>query len=359
MSLTDVCHESFLSCNLVLQSSLIASGIPTTMTRTSPAPSPAAEEEEDEESSSSKKTSSHCWVSSPSEAGPPITSTSTASSTASDLPSCSLLLPVNGGTPTDSTRTATGIFGRTSSTGDHTSSRTVSSHFVCSSTSRITTSSTPPSTINSNQHQHADLASSHVRREAPEPPPPFASSSSTLLLLSSSSSTCAGSRKKRTRGHCMPENTAYESANKLPTTEHQAPSQDGGDHFTSSSKAPSTSCCFTCTGAPRPDGLTYPPRAPNHTCYRPPISNDNGHNQQVGCYFDICLTSSSQKRKPKQRRYSRRNSKVGRMFYDNDAATLLYFKTISQNFCLDHDDEREEELCEHITNKLESSMNIR
>lgn len=64
--------------------------------------------------------------------------------------------------------------------------------------------------------------------------------------------------------------------------------------------------------------------------------------------------------KQKQRRYKRRYSKVGKMFYENDPCTLLYLTSASPNFDSQHQiiQNTQIELYEQIINKMESSMNV-
>jgi hypothetical protein len=64
--------------------------------------------------------------------------------------------------------------------------------------------------------------------------------------------------------------------------------------------------------------------------------------------------------KQRQRRYKRRHSKVGKMFYENYPRSLLYLTSVSPNFDSQHQiiQNTQIELYEQIINKMESSMNV-
>lgn len=61
-----------------------------------------------------------------------------------------------------------------------------------------------------------------------------------------------------------------------------------------------------------------------------------------------------------RRRFNRRYSKVGKMFYENDSRTLLYLTSVSPNFGKNHNSQGSQmEGYDEIMNKMESSMNVR
>lgn len=60
-----------------------------------------------------------------------------------------------------------------------------------------------------------------------------------------------------------------------------------------------------------------------------------------------------------RRRFNRRHSKVGKMFYENDARTLLYLTSVTPNFDSDQNSQGTQiDWYEQIINKMESSMNV-
>ena len=79
--------------------------------------------------------------------------------------------------------------------------------------------------------------------------------------------------------------------------------------------------------------------------------DDHDHNT------DLHRSMHRNPHRSERRRFKRRNSKVGRMFYENDSCTLLYLTSVSQSLNARKGD-KDGDLYEEVVKKMQSSLHF-